>query len=82
MGEVNKDNMFQRIKLLFDGSVDIRVAVAQQVAPPAADNIQITVAVWIIKVRACRMVDNDGRQCFVIFHLRTGMPDVGKISCC
>jgi len=71
--------VLQGIKLFLDGTVDFGVGMAQQVAPPGADHVQIAFLVHIIQVDAFSVVDHDRRQRFVILHLGTGMPDVFQI---
>ena len=59
--------------------VNFGVAVSQQVAPPGADDIDIGTAFAVVEADAFAAVDDDRFQQFIIFHLRTGVPDHGKV---
>ena len=41
MGKISKNDMFQRIKLCFDGRIDFRVTMLQQITPPGTDDIDV-----------------------------------------
>ena len=48
VGKVGKDDMLERIKLLLDRAVNVRVAVPEEVRPPRADNIEIFLPVNVL----------------------------------
>ena len=76
MGEIGKDDVFQLAELVFDGVVDSVVAVAEKIAPPGTDDVDVFFAFYVIEVAALAMVDDDGRKDFGILHLLGRMPDV------
>ena len=49
---------------------------SQKIAPPAADNIQIFLAVRIVQVQAPGVVNHHRREYLRIFHLLGRMPDI------
>ena len=54
---------------------------AEQIDPPGADGIEITVPVEIFESHSLATANRHQRQPFVIFHLGAGMPQITKILC-
>ena len=76
MGEIGKDDVFQLVELVFDGVIDFVVAVAEEIAPPGTDDVDVFFAFCVIEIAAFAVVDDDGREDFGVFHLLSRMPDV------
>ena len=76
MGEVGENDMLQLIHLLLQSLIDFRIAVAQKIAPPGGNNVQVFLAMGVIKVYPFAVVCHHRRKYFVILHLHGRMPDV------
>ena len=77
--EIGEDDMFERVKLLLDRTVNVRVAVPEEIRPPRAHNVEIFLPVNIVQPYPFAARHDDGRQLLIILHLRAGMPDVREI---
>jgi hypothetical protein len=67
--------VFERIELIFEGCVDARIRVTEQVDPPGADRVQIAVVCAVVEPRALAARNRDERQAFMVLHLGAGVPD-------
>ena len=76
MGEVGENDMLQLIHLLLQSLIDFRIAVAQKIAPPGGNDVQVFLAMGVIKVYPFAVVYHYRRKYFVILHLHGRMPDV------
>ena len=76
MGEVGENDMLQLIHLLLQSLIDFRIAVAQKIAPPGGNDVQVFLAMGVIKVYPFAVVCHHRRKYFVILHLHGRMPDV------
>ena len=76
MGEIGKDDVFQLAELVFDGVVDFVVAVAEKIAPPGTDDVDVFFAFCVIEIAALAVVDDDGWEDLGVLHLLGRMPDV------
>ena len=76
VGKVGENDVFQFVELVFDGGVNFIVAVAEEIAPPGTDDIDVFFPVYVLEITAFAVVDDDWREDFGIFHLLGGMPDV------
>ena len=80
IGKIRENNVFQAVNLLFDRLIDDRIAMAKEIAPPRADDVEIFFAVDIVQPYALRPFDDHGRQFLVILHLRRRVPDILQIA--
>ena len=80
MRESGQHDVLQRVELVDDRGVDRRVSVTEQIDPPGADRVQISVAVEIVQPRAAAARDWNERQGLVLLHLRARMPDGGAAA--
>ncbi len=64
------------VKLIADGGVDFRDAMAVDVAPQRRDAVEVLAAVEIDEEAAVRPRDDERRFGGVGLHRREGMPDV------
>ena len=78
--ESGQDDMFQRLQLCLERSVDARVGMAEQVHPPRTDPVQIALAIEIDQPCALTPRHRNERQGFVVFHLGAGVPDGGEAA--
>lgn len=76
MGEICENHVFQLVHLFLQGLVDFRIAVAQKVAPPGRNDIQIRLAMGIVQVDPLPMVHHHRWKYFIILHLHGRMPDI------
>ena len=67
--------VFERVELIFQRRVDARIGVAEQVDPPGADGIQITMTGAVVEPCALAARDRDERQALVVLHLGARVPD-------
>ena len=79
VGEICENDMLELIDLRFQSGIDFGIGVAQEIAPPRGNNVEIGFPVRAVEVDAFGVVDDDGREDFVVFHLHGRMPDVGGI---
>src|ERR1700733_7404058 len=79
--EAGEDHLLEPLELRGDRGVDARVGVAEQVHPPGADRIQVTLAVVVLEPSAAGSPYGDHGQLLVILHLRARMPHVGEVAC-
>ena len=80
MREIRKNHMLQLINLRLHRRIDGLIAMSEQIAPPRAHDIQITLAVHIIKPYTLAMINDHRRQLLIILHLCTGMPYIFQIT--
>ena len=88
--EAGKDHMFEAIDLVLQCGSNARIGMTEQIRPPRTDRIEITFAIVIDQPRAIAACDRrkrdmelPGRHSIgraVIAHLRTRMPEHGKIA--
>ena len=76
MGEIGENHVLQLIHLLLQGLIDFRIAVAQKVAPPRRNNVQVFLAMGVVQVYPLAVVYHHRWKYFVILHLHGRMPDV------
>ena len=74
VSEAGENHVFQAIELVTQGGIDACVAVAEQVDPPGADRVEITVPVGIDQPRAFAAKHRQRRKRFVNLHLGARVP--------
>jgi hypothetical protein len=77
--EARQDHLLEALELRRHRRVDARVRVAEEVHPPGADGVEITLAGEILEPHARAAPDGDHRHALVILHLRARMPHVRQI---
>ena len=75
MGRAGQHHVFDFAKLVDDGRIDTRVAVAEQIDPPARYGVEVAVSIHIDQPRALTARNRQWGCAFQLFHLRAGMPD-------
>jgi hypothetical protein len=76
VGQAQEGAVGHVIKLVPDGPVQLRAAVAVDIAPQGGDAVQIAVAVNIVEVNALAMGDDQEFFFPEASHLGEGMPEV------
>ena len=79
MRESCEQNMLKLAELMSDFGIDVVVAVPKKIDPPAADPINISVALKIIKIDPFARFYGNGREALVVVHLRARVPNVAQI---
>ncbi len=74
MAEAGEQHVLELAELVAKRRVDARIAVAEQVYPPRADGVEVTMAVEVVEPAARRARDRHQRQRFVLLHLGARMP--------
>lgn len=77
MREASEDDVFEFFRLFIDGLSDLRMGMAMQIHPPAADGIEISIPVIVIQPGTFGMGDND--VFLFILLVGEGMPDEGAV---
>ena len=72
--------MFQLFQLRLNGFVDTRIGMAEQIHPPGADGIKVTLTVEVFQPHPLTAANGYQRQLLVIFHLSAGMPQHRQIA--
>ena len=72
--------MVKLVHLLLQGGAYLIIAVAENVAPPGADDVYIFLSIHIIKFNSLRMIDDYRREIFIVLHLRSWMPNMRQVS--
>jgi hypothetical protein len=81
VGKAGQHHVVESCRLRGDRFGDARIRVAEQVAPPGADAVQVSVAVGVDQPRAVAAHDRDQRQLrSVLAHLGARMPHVRKVA--
>ena len=77
MRRAGQHHMFDPAELIDDRGIDARIAMAEQVDPPAGYRVQITPSAGIDQPRPLAARDRQRRRGFQRFHLGAGVPDGG-----
>ena len=80
MAEAGQHHVLELVELGLDPRADARIGMAEHVDPPGADRIQVALAVEVLQPDALAAADRDQWQLLVILHLRTGVPEHGKVA--
>ncbi len=72
VGEVREDDVFECVDLTLQRFVDFRIAVAEEVAPPGGNDVEVRLAFGVIEVDALGMVDDDRRNTSLSFICMAG----------
>ena len=80
VGKIGEDDVFEIVDLFLHRLIDNGIAVAEKIAPPRTDNVQILLPVDIVKPHPLRPSDHHGGQRLIILHLSRRMPDVPHVS--
>ena len=78
--EAGQHRVLELVELILQRRIDARIGVAEQVDPPRADRIQITLAVGVVQPDAATVADGDQRHRFMVLHLRAWMPDAAQTA--
>ena len=78
VGKTGKNHLFQGFGLVVDFFSNIRMGVAMQVDPPAADGVYVLVAVFVYQVSAFSLHNGDGSGS--MFKWGKRVPDNGFVS--
>ena len=81
MGGARQHHVFDFAELVDDGRINARIAVAEQIDPPAGNGIQVAVSVLIDQPRALAARNRQWRRGLQVFHLGAGMPDGSTRAC-
>ncbi len=78
--KASQDDLLETVELLAYGGVEAGVRVAEEVHPPRADGVEISLAREVFEPDALAAADGDHRQVLlVILHLRTRVPNVRQV---
>ena len=69
MRKVGEYDMFEPVQLLLYSGVYHGMAMAEKVAPPRADDVDIFFAVIAVEVYAASLLYRDGGKFLVVLHL-------------
>lgn len=76
VGEVGENDVFEPVDLVFQGLIDFRIGMAEEVAPPRGNDVQIGFSSGVVEVDAFAVIDDDRGKYFIVLHLHGGVPDV------
>lgn len=74
VAETGENHVLELVDLVLDALVDAWVGVAEHIDPPAADGIQVTLAIEVLEPYAFAVLDRDQWQLLMVFHLGAGVP--------
>jgi hypothetical protein len=78
--EAGQHDVVQRVQLLAQRRLDVRMAVAEQVDPPGADAVQVAPAFKVVQPHAFGARDGHGRLRLVQLHLRARVPHMAQAA--
>ena len=78
--EAGEYHMLESFELLVYLFIDVVVAVAKKIDPPATDTIDVGVVFEVVEIDPFGSLDRNDRDRFVIFHLGTRVPDMCQVS--
>ena len=76
VGEPQEGGVGDAVGLVLEGLVQLRAAVAEQVAPQRGDSVEVAVAVDVDEVAALALGDDAGVFAHPLLHLGEGVPQV------
>ena len=80
VGKTREHGVFQRVDLIAQRGVDVRVAVTEEIHPPRTHRVEITLAVKVIQPATSSTRHRNQRQRFMLLHLRARMPHGGQAA--
>ena len=75
LSEARQHHVFQLAQLINNRGINSWIGVTKQVDPPAANAIQITLAIEIDEPGSIAAFNRNQRQLLMALHLGAGMPD-------